>query len=40
MTKQTTNPRQWARPELKRLGEIRDVSGNQGASSQVSNNKT
>jgi len=30
----------WNRPELKRIGEIRDVAGNSGSGSQQGNNKS
>lgn len=35
-----TSRKTWTAPRLSKLGTIADVAGNQGASSQTSNNKT
>ena len=40
MKKAPTSPRMWAKPEIKRLGEIKDVANAQGAGSQAAGVKT
>jgi len=40
MTKQTKGLRAWTKPEIKRLGEIKDVAGNQTPLAQASNAKS
>lgn len=40
MTTEIGKPRKWSKPRLKRLGEIKDVSGAQGPGTQGNNAKT
>jgi len=40
MTKEAKELRAWTKPEIKRLGEIKDVAGNQTPLAQASNAKS
>jgi hypothetical protein len=40
MSKGTTRPKGWTKPQVKRLGEIKDVAGAQGAGAQGAGAKT
>jgi len=40
MTKNVKGLRAWTKPEIKRLGEIKDVAGNQTALTQAGNTKS
>lgn len=40
MTKETTKSKVWTKPQMKRLGEIRDVAQNPGAGPQGVGDKT
>jgi hypothetical protein len=40
MSKETVRPRAWTKPEIRRLGEIKDVAGAQGAGTQGAGAKT
>jgi hypothetical protein len=40
MRKNTGGPREWAKPEIKRLGQIRDVAGAQTPLTQAANTKS
>lgn len=40
MKKETVRPRAWTKPEIRRLGEIKDVAGAQGAGAQGAGTKT
>ena len=40
MTTETTRRQVWTKPEIKRLGEIKDVAGAQGAGAQGAGAKT
>ena len=40
MTRETTTRRVWTKPHFKRLGEIKDVAGAQGAGAQAAGTKT
>ena len=40
MSSATTRPKGWTKPEIKRLGEIKDVAGAQGAGAQGGGTKT
>jgi len=40
MTQKATTQRKWTKPELRRLGEIKDVANAQGAGSQAAGAKT
>ena len=40
MTKDRIKSKQWTKPQLKRLGEIKDVAGAQGAGAQGGGLKT
>jgi len=40
MKKETVSPRQWTKPEVRRLGEIKDVAGAQTPVTQAANTKS
>jgi hypothetical protein len=40
MNKEAISPKRWTKPELRRLGEIKDVAGAQGAGAQAAGVKT
>ena len=40
MTKETATRKTWTKPELKRIGQIKDVAGPNGFGSQGSNNRS
>jgi hypothetical protein len=40
MKKDATTSKQWTKPEIRRLGKIKDVAGAQGAGSQAAGAKT
>ena len=40
MKKRTDKPKEWAKPEIRRLGRIEDVAGAQGAGAQAGTTKT
>lgn len=40
MITETAKPKVWTRPQIKRLGEIKDVAGAQGAGAQAAGVKT
>ncbi len=40
MTKDTTKSKEWTKPQLRRLGQIKDVAGAQGAGAQGAGAKT
>ena len=40
MNRQAVKSVQWTKPEVRRLGEIKDVSGNVGIGTQQGNNKS
>lgn len=40
MKRKAVQPKEWARPELRRLGTIKDVAGAQGAGTQGAGAKT
>jgi hypothetical protein len=40
MKKDTITSKQWTKPEIRRLGKIKDVAGVQGAGSQAAGAKT
>jgi hypothetical protein len=40
MKKEAVQSSEWTKPEVRRLGEIKDVAGNQGAGTQGGGGKT
>jgi hypothetical protein len=40
MNQSTKTPNHWAKPEIRRLGTIKDVAGNNGTGTQQGNNKS
>ena len=40
MKKEMVSPKTWTKPEIRRLGEIKDVAGAQGAGAQAAGAKT
>lgn len=40
MKEEATRPKAWTKPEIRRLGEIKDVAGNPGTGPQGSSTKT
>jgi hypothetical protein len=40
MTNEITKRREWTKPEIKRLGEVKNVAGAQGAGAQAGGFKT
>lgn len=40
MSKKAVKATLWTKPEIKRLGEIKDVAGNSGLGTQQGNNKS